>query len=140
LLDRSSSKDSQERYTVAIVDNCRECNINVNDKIVLSPFERIIGLKLNGNKRAQSTIQVGERNEVNPWVERTQWLPYLVGMEPAIWEAMDKLTRFSQASVIERVGVFVRLEASRTVKHQTRFQPQQPYMDKEAIVKHTRPW
>jgi hypothetical protein len=134
---------------------------------VLSPFERIIGLKLNGNKRAQSTIQVGERNEVNPWVERTQWLPYLVGMEradliaciekpvaeldprsdnkaelmeAAIWEAMDKLTRFSQASVIERVGVFVRLEASRTVKHQTRFQPQQPYMDKEAIVKHTRPW
>jgi hypothetical protein len=42
--------------------------------------------------------------------------------------------------VIERVGVFVRLEAIRTEKHQTRFQPLQPYMDKEAIVKHTRPW
>ena len=32
-------------------------------------------------KRAQNTIQDGERDEVNPWLERTQWLPYLVGME-----------------------------------------------------------
>ncbi|KAL7778331.1 hypothetical protein CFE70_005010 [Pyrenophora teres f. teres 0-1] len=32
-------------------------------------------------KRAQTTIQEGERDEVNPWLERTQWLPYLVGME-----------------------------------------------------------
>jgi hypothetical protein len=31
--------------------------------------------------RAQNTIQEGKRDEVNPWVERTQWLPYLVGME-----------------------------------------------------------
>ena len=118
-------------------------------------------------KRAISTIQGGERDKVNLWVERTQWLPYLVGMEradlmacieepaakadprsdneaepveAAIWEAMAGLLRFSQASVIERVGVFVRLEAIRTEKHQTRYQPLQPYMDKEAIVKHTRPW
>ena len=61
-------------------------------------------------------------------------------VEAAIWAAMDGLMRFSQASVIERVGVFVRLEAIRTEKHQTRYQPLQPYMDKEAIVKHTRPW
>ena len=61
-------------------------------------------------------------------------------VEAAIWAAMAGLLRFSQASVIERVGVFVRLEAIRTEKHQTRFQPLQPYMDKEAIVKHTRPW
>jgi superfamily II DNA helicase RecQ len=118
-------------------------------------------------KRAASTIQAGERDEVNPWVERTQWLPYLVGMEradlmacikepvaeldlrsddeaepveAAIWEAMDRLTRFSQASVIERVGVFVGLEVIRTEKHQTRYQPLQPYMDQNAIVKHMRPW
>jgi hypothetical protein len=32
------------------------------------------------------------------------------------------------------------LEAIRTEKHQTRFQPLQPYMDKDAIVKHVRPW
>jgi hypothetical protein len=118
-------------------------------------------------KRAISTIQAGERDEVNPWVERTQWLPYLVGMEradlivciekpvaesdprsnnesepveAAIWAAMAGLTRFSQTSAIERVGVFVLLEAIRTEKHQTQYKPLQPYMDKEAIVKHTRPW
>jgi hypothetical protein len=118
-------------------------------------------------KRANKTIQKGERDEVNPWVERTQWLPYLVGieradlmacieepvaepdprsdneaepMEAAIWAAMAGLTRFSQASVIERVGVFVQLEVIRTEKHQTRYQSLQPYMDKETIVKHTWPW
>ncbi|KAI2479398.1 DUF3505 multi-domain protein [Pyrenophora tritici-repentis] len=114
-------------------------------------------------KRAQTTIQEGERDEVNPWLERTQWLPYLVGIErpdllacieepvaepdarqeqqaepveAAIWAAMDGLARFSQASVIDRIGVFVRLEAIRTEMHQTRFQPLQPYMDKDAVVKH----
>ncbi|KAG9378468.1 hypothetical protein A1F94_011584 [Pyrenophora tritici-repentis] len=118
-------------------------------------------------RRAQTTIQEGERDEVNPWLERTQWLPYLVGMErpdllacieepvaepdarqeqqaepveAAIWAAMDGLARFSQASIIDRIGVFIRLEAIRTEMHQTRFQPLQPYMDKDAIVKHTRPW
>ena len=118
-------------------------------------------------KQAASTIQAGERDEVNPWVERTQWLPYLVGMEradlmacieepvaepdprsnqesepveAAIWAAMAGLTRYSQTSAIKRVGVFVRLEAVRTEKHQTQYKPLQPYMDQEAIVKHTRPW
>jgi RecQ family ATP-dependent DNA helicase len=121
--------------------------------------------------RAQNTIQEGEQDEVNPWLERTQWLPYLVGMErpelmacikepvaeldprgrhgdeqraepveAAMWEAMDGLARVSQASVVRRVGVFVRLEAIRTEKHQTRYQPLQPYMDKQTIVKHVRPW
>jgi hypothetical protein len=32
-------------------------------------------------KQAHMTIQEGERDEVNPWVEQTQWLPYLVGTE-----------------------------------------------------------
>lgn len=41
-------------------------------------------------------------------------------IERPIWEAMDELARISQASVIERVGVFVRLELIRTEKHQTR--------------------
>jgi hypothetical protein len=117
-------------------------------------------------KHAESTFQAGEREEVNPWVERTQWLQYLVGIEraelmacieetvakpdpridnegepmAAVWVAMAGLTHFSQTSAIERVGVFVRLEAIRTEKHQTWFQPLQQYMEKEAIVKHTRPW
>jgi hypothetical protein len=121
----------------------------------------------NVETQALNTIQAGERDEVNPWVERTQWLPYLVGMErpklmacieepvaepnprleqqaepveAVMWAAMDGLARFSQASVIHRVGVFVRLEAIRTEKHQTRFQPLQPYMDEKSISKHVRPW
>ncbi len=114
-------------------------------------------------KKARTTIQEGERDEVNPWLERTQWQPYLVGLErpdllvcieepnsdpkreeepveAAIWEAMDGLARFSQASVVSRIGVFVRMEAIRTEKHQTRYQPLQPYMDEKSIGDHARPW
>ena len=114
-------------------------------------------------KKARTTIQEGERDEVNPWLERTQWQPYLVGLErsellecveepdsdprkekepveAAIWEAMDGLARFSQASVVDRIGVFVRMEAIRTEKHQTRYQPLQPYMDEKSIGDHARPW
>ncbi|KAL1643247.1 hypothetical protein SLS61_009346 [Didymella pomorum] len=121
----------------------------------------------NVETRAENTIQQGEKDEVNPWLERTQWLPYLVGMErpelmacieepvaepdakqeqqtepveAAMWAAMEGLARFSQASVIHRIGVFVRLEAIRTEKHQTRFRPLQPYMDEKSIVEHVRPW
>jgi hypothetical protein len=81
---------------------------------------------------------------VNLWLERTQWLLYLVGIErpdllacveepvsdadsrkdeeaelveAAIWAAIDGLVQFSQASVIDWIGVFVRLEAIRTEKH-----------------------
>jgi hypothetical protein len=38
-------------------------------------------------------------------------------VEAAIWAAIDRLVRFSQASVINQIGVFVRLEAIRTKKH-----------------------
>ncbi|PSN59182.1 hypothetical protein BS50DRAFT_658963 [Corynespora cassiicola Philippines] len=114
-------------------------------------------------KQAETVIQDGEKDEINPWLERTGWLPYLIDMkrpellacveepnsdpnqdeepvEAAIWEAMDGLVRFSQASVIHQTGVFVRLEAIRTEKHQTRFQPLQPYMDEKSIIEHSRPW
>ena len=96
-------------------------------------------------------------------MERTQWEPYLEGMErpdlmacisepnadpkgeeepvkAAIWEAIDELARFSQILVIERIGVFVRMEAIWTEKHQTRYQPLQLYMDEKSIGDHTRLW
>jgi hypothetical protein len=71
---------------------------------------------------AQNTIQAGEKDEVNPWVERTQWLLYLVSIErpkliacvkapvaepdprqeqqakpvkAAIWAAIDRLAQLS---------------------------------------------
>jgi hypothetical protein len=60
-------------------------------------------------------------------------------VEVAIWTAMDGLARFSQSLVIHRIGIFLRLKAIRTEKHQIRFQLLQPYMDKDAIVEHMRP-
>jgi hypothetical protein len=104
-------------------------------------------------------IQEGQSDEVNPWLERAGWQSYLVGLdrtqlvqcvsapdeetEPVyavIWQVMDELVKYCQYSVIHRVGVFVRLEAIRTEKHQTRYQPLQPYMDAEGMVKYSRPW
>lgn len=61
-------------------------------------------------------------------------------VEGAIWEAMDELARISQASVNERFGVFVRLEAIRTEKHQTRYQSLQPHMDEKLIGDHVLQW
>ncbi|KAK4983396.1 hypothetical protein LTR66_008840, partial [Elasticomyces elasticus] len=60
--------------------------------------------------------------------------------EAAIWEAMDGLAQFSQVSVVEWIGVFVRMEAIRTEKYQTRYQPLQPYMDEKSIGDHAQPW
>lgn len=61
-------------------------------------------------------------------------------IESAIWEAMDELARISQAFVIGRVGMFMRLEAVWIEKHQTRYQPLQPYMDKKLIGDPVWPW
>jgi hypothetical protein len=38
-------------------------------------------------------------------------------VEAAIWHAMDGLARVSQALVLERVGIFVRMEAIWTEMH-----------------------
>ncbi|KAB2568577.1 hypothetical protein DBV05_g12744 [Lasiodiplodia theobromae] len=69
-------------------------------------------------KRARATIEDGEKDEVSPWLDRTQWLPYLARLdrdnllasieepntnpdrleEPvaaAIWKAMDDVARIS---------------------------------------------
>jgi hypothetical protein len=39
---------------------------------------------------AQNTIQAGEKDEVNPWVERTQWLPYFLTC--VIWKENEGLS------------------------------------------------
>ena len=107
----------------------------------------------------ERTIREGQPDEVNPWLERTGWEPYLAGLdhaplvrcvsapneeeEPvnaAIWQTMGELIQYCQRSVKHRVGVFVRLEVIRTEKHQTRYQPLQPYMGAQTLVKHSRPW
>jgi superfamily II DNA helicase RecQ len=107
----------------------------------------------------ERTIREGQPDEVNPWLERTGWEPYLAGLDHAplvrcvtkpdeeeepvnsiIWQTMGELIQYSQRSVKHRVGVFVRLEAIRTEKHQTRYQPLQPYMATKTLVKYSRPW
>jgi hypothetical protein len=45
--------------------------------------EQIARAWKNVEKKANKTIQEGERDEVNLWIERTQWLLYLVGTERA---------------------------------------------------------
>jgi hypothetical protein len=108
-------------------------------------------------------IQDGEKDEANPWLKRTGWVPYLKGLDPealqasierpnsnpekeeepvaeVIWTAMAEVARVSQLSVMHEIGVFVRLEAIRTEKHQTRYQPLEPYMNKESIQDRVRPW
>jgi superfamily II DNA helicase RecQ len=113
--------------------------------------------------RVKRTIQDGEKDEAAPWLERTGWLPYLNKLdrpellasieepnidpekeeepvEAAIWNAMEGLARVSQASVINRTGIFVRMEAIRTEKHQTRYTPLQAYMDDKSIKERSRPW
>ena len=70
--------------------------------------------------RARTTIQEGEADEVNPWLERAQWHAYLVNLnrpdlmacmeeperdeepvEAVIWEVMKELIRHSQQTVVD---------------------------------------
>lgn len=117
-------------------------------------------------ERARATIEDGEKDEVSPWLDRTQWLPYLArlnrdellasieepnaGTDPdrppeepvaaAIWKAMEEVARVSQASTAERVGIFVRMELMRTEKHQNRYHPLQPYTEEDSIIKRSGAW
>ena len=61
-------------------------------------------------------------------------------VEAAIWKAMGEVAEISQSSTVNRVGVFVRMEAIRTEQHQTRYQPLQPYQEEEAVKDRVRPW
>ncbi len=114
-------------------------------------------------KKSLETVQEGEKDEVNPWLERTGWHKYLKGLnmpklfdsveepnsdpeaeeepvEAAIWKVMGEVAEISQASVTNRIGVFVRMEAIRTEQHQTQYQPLQPYMEEDSIKDYVRPW
>ena len=119
-------------------------------------------------KASRETIAEGQRDEANPWLDRTGWAKYLKqlsrsqllasvrepGLDPdgerepveaEIWKAMGEVADVSQASATDQiqVGVFVRLEAIRTEPRQTGqtiHRPLRPYMDRESILGHVRPW
>ncbi|EDN07517.1 predicted protein, partial [Histoplasma mississippiense (nom. inval.)] len=85
-------------------------------------------------RQTSNVIQAGEHDEANPWLRRTRWPVYLTNIAPN-----DLVARTSQR-VITRLGHFVRIEAIRTERHQTRHTPLQAYMDEESIAEHVRPW
>lgn len=109
-------------------------------------------------KKADRIIEEGETDEVNKWVDRTKWNRYLKGyehealldliekpeeeeqVEDAIWTAMAGLAKFCQKTVAHKAGLFVRFEAIRSEKQQTRYVPLMAYQDYKAIGTYTRPW
>lgn len=109
-------------------------------------------------KKADRTIEEGEMDEVNKWVDRTRWNRYLKGyehealldliekpeeeeqVEDAMWTAMAGLAKFCQKTVAQKAGLFVRFEAIRSEKQQTRYVPLMAYQDYKAIGTYTRPW
>ncbi|EDN04914.1 predicted protein, partial [Histoplasma mississippiense (nom. inval.)] len=113
-------------------------------------------------RQTSNVIQAGEHDEANPWLRRTRWPVYLTNIAPndlvncvqrpdddttcpdelaarAIWEAMGQVARTSQR-VITRLGHFVRIEAIRTERHQTRHTPLQAYMDYGRRHEHVPPY
>ena len=107
-------------------------------------------------------ITEGEASEVNPWLERTGWLRYLAGLDrqklsesitrpnetddaveavaDRMWSTMESLARYCQQTIISRVGHFVRIEAIRTEKHQTKYHPLQPYQNVKSFGDYVRAW
>jgi superfamily II DNA helicase RecQ len=112
----------------------------------------------NIRKKADRIIEEGETDEVNKWVDRTKWNRYLKGyehealldliekpeeeeqVEDAMWTAMGGLAKFCQKTVAQKAGLFVRFEAVRSEKQQTRYVPLMAYQDYKAIGTYTRPW
>lgn len=106
----------------------------------------------------QKIIAEGSDREVNQWLERTGWDKYLAGVEVdklldciaapdeaterelwMIWRGMDRMVQVCQNTVVSRAGLYIRFEAVRTEKHQTRYTPLKGYIDRKAVVEHTRP-
>jgi hypothetical protein len=110
---------------------------------------------------AKKTIQGGEKNEVNPWLQRTGWEVYLKDynreellasvekpggnpekeehFEEIVWGTMTRVATTSQDTV-SKSGVFIRMEAIRTEEHQTRYTPLETYWDPESIDRRAQPW
>jgi hypothetical protein len=99
-------------------------------------------------RKQRETIDEGEKDDVSPWLSRTRWHKYLQGYnheeliaavgppstdpekpepyETVIWKAMTDVAQISQMTV-SKAGVFVRIEAVRSEKHQTRYTPLETY-------------
>ena len=104
-------------------------------------------------------IAEGQDNEVNPWLERTQWNTYLLGLDrykvsqtinrpdstveraaDALWNITESMIRHCQTTLADHVGHFIRMEVVRTEKHQTKLHPLQPNQSPQSLGNYTRAW
>jgi superfamily II DNA helicase RecQ len=120
--------------------------------------------------RSDDTIRPGETDEVNPWLRRTGWIPYLEGCdrkdilrclrEPTVDEEMaegeneandneraaaaiwEATGELASASqdAVSRSGVMLRFEAIRTEAHQNVYRPLEPYQNRDEIRRQGRCW
>ena len=58
----------------------------------------------------------------------------------AMWQIMEETIEYSLSNVVNQVGLFVRHEAVRTEKQQTRYQPLKPYKEAGNLIRNSRPW
>lgn len=112
-------------------------------------------------RQSKERIEEGEGDDVNPWLSRTKWHKYLKKPNPTdmiasvaapstdpekpepyetvIWKAMTEVAQISQMTV-SKAGVFLRMEAVRSEKYQTRYMPLETYWDPEEINRRVQPW
>lgn len=109
--------------------------------------------------RDQQIIQQGSANEVNPWLERTGWLSYLVNLdriqllssivepdattEPVaycLWTTMAELVTMGENCVSSKAGIFIRMEAVRTQIQQSPHTPLRAYQDQAALLRSIHSW
>ncbi|KAI7592076.1 hypothetical protein KC316_g2508 [Hortaea werneckii] len=107
-------------------------------------------------------IRAGESDEVNPWLRRTGWVPYLTGcpqndllatvrkpdgqtdgqnevIAAVIWDAVGDVAAIAESGV-RRSGVMLRFEAIRTEINQVRYAPLEPYRESDRVYKECQPW
>ena len=120
--------------------------------------------------RTDDTIRPGVTDEVNPWLRRTGWVPFLEGCngrdilrcirEPIIEEGEDDVEEEERrhekvaaaiwqamgevASIsqttVSRSGVMLRFEAIRTEANKISYHPLEPYQDRTQIGRQGRAW
>ena len=113
-------------------------------------------------KKKCDIIRPGESDEVNPWLRRTGWVPYLTGcpqsdllaairkpdehadernegIASVVWNAVGDMAVMAESGV-RRSGVMLRFEAIRTEIDQVRYAPLEPYRERERVRKECQSW
>ena len=125
-------------------------------------IEEVRGYERQDREAQRSVVQAGDLDEATPWLNRTGWIRYLQGVprrelfhstarpeeETAegseraagtIWQAVHRLATVSQ-DVAKACGHLLRIEISRTAKHESPHSPLLAYLNPADIQKHVAPW